>query len=260
MKFTIIISKKDTASLNIYEELKKLKVPNIKVIQCHSIDSDYLDKDLNTDFIIFASKHSSKSLKKTLTVHSIGNFGKAIAGGEDNKLPPTSAAVQKELFLELKKRNNLDYEVSGEATHHGPYLETPSIFIEIGSSQLQWKDKEAANVIAKTIKSIIKKHIPKYKTAIGLGGGHYLPSFNKVLERTNISLSFICPKHNLQSLTEDLLHQAISQTKESIDFILLDWKGLGQEKDKTNKLLKNIDIPVKRVKEILNNEEFSRKH
>ena len=80
-----------------------------------------------------------------------------------------------------------------------------------------------------------------------------MPSFNKVLEKTNIALAYVCPKHNLQHLNEKLLQQAINNSTEKIDFILLDYKGLGPEKDKIKQLTENLDIPVKRIKEVLKN-------
>ncbi|MAH43721.1 D-tyrosyl-tRNA(Tyr) deacylase [archaeon] len=255
MEYEVIISKKDPASMNIGNALKELDYHGkLHVIQERSIYSKDLDHEEN--FLIFATKHESTSLKKTLTVHNPGNWGKADLGGKDFNLPPSTASILKQAFLELKTNNNLDYETSGEATHHGPELNTPSLFIEIGSSNLQWKDPKAAEVIAKSIISLTSKKIPKYKTAIGIGGGHYMPSFNKVLERTNIALSYICPKHNLELLNEDLLQQAIKNTTEKVDFILLDWKGLGLEKEKIKKLTENLNLPVKRSQNVLSDEEF----
>src|SRR3989338_7961052 len=212
MEYKIIISKKDLASLTIYEALKKINfTENVHVIQERTIYTEDIDKKYPADFIIL-----------------------------------------KNALLELKKLNNLDYEVSGEVTHHGPNLSTPSLFIEIGSSPLQWKDEEAALIIAKTIKSIIKNpHPTNYQTAIGIGGGHYMPSFNKIIERTNISLSFICPKHNLESLNENILKQAIEKTKGYVDFLLVDWKGIGEHKEKIKKLAEKINLPLKRVDQVL---------
>ena len=253
MEYKIIISKKDLASLTIYEALKKINfTENVHVIQERTIYTEDIDKKYPADFIIFPTKHQSESLKKTLSVHNPGNWGKAELGGKDSTLPPSNSIILKNALLELKKLNNLDYEVSGEVTHHGPNLSTPSLFIEIGSSPLQWKDEEAALIIAKTIKSIIKNpHPTNYQTAIGIGGGHYMPSFNKIIERTNISLSFICPKHNLESLNENILKQAIEKTKSYVDFLLVDWKGVGEHKEKIKKLAEKINLPLKRVDQVL---------
>ena len=253
MKYKIIISKKDIASLSIYEALKKINfLENVHVIQERTINAEHIDKKYPADFIIFPTKHQSTSLKKTLSVHNPGNWGKAEFGGEDFTLPPSNPIILKNALLELKKLNNLDYEVSGEVTHHGPNLSTPSLFIEIGSSLLQWKDEKAALIIAETIKSIIKNsHPTNYKIAIGIGGGHYMPSFNKVIEKTNISLSFICPKHNLENLNDIILKQAIEKTTGYVDFLLVDWKGVGPYKEKVKELAKKVNLELKRTDQVL---------
>lgn len=258
MIYRIIISKKDLASLAIYDALNKLGFKeNIHVIQERSIEADDIDKKFPADFIIFASKHKADSLKKTLTVHNPGNWSKAELGGRSFNLPPSTAYVLKNAYLELKKLNNLNYEVSGEATHHGPSLSTPSLFIEIGSTQLEWKDENAAMVVAKTIVNLVKNPMPtNYKTAIGIGGNHYMPSFNKILERTNIALSYVCPKYQLEHLNENTLQQAIKNATGFVDFILLDWKGLGQYKDKVKKLAEETNLPIKKVNEVLESEEY----
>ena len=42
----------------------------------------------------------------------------------------------------------------------------------------------------------------------------------------------------LPYLTEEILIEAIEKTQEKVDFILLDWKGLGTEKTRIINLLK----------------------
>ena len=252
MKYSIIISKKDIAALTIYEALKKINfLENVHVIQEKHVDSNYIDQKYPADFIIFPTKHKSDSLKKNLCVHNPGNWGKADLGGKDATLPPSNASILKNTLLKLKELNNLDYEVTGESTHHGPDIATPSLFIEIGSSTLQWKDEEAALIIAKTIESIIKNPQKTYKTAIGIGGGHYLPSFNKILERTDIALSYICPKYALEDLNEKVLSQAIDNTVGKVEFLLVEWKGLGEHKEKIKELAEKVNLPLKRVDQIL---------
>ena len=38
-------------------------------------------------------------------------------------------------LLHYKEELNLDYEVSYECTHHGPSLNVPAMFVELGSSE-----------------------------------------------------------------------------------------------------------------------------
>ena len=51
-------------------------------------------------------------------------------------------------FYTLKKKLKLDYEVSYEVTHHGPSLDVPAMFVELGSSENQWSDSKAAEAVA----------------------------------------------------------------------------------------------------------------
>ncbi len=151
----------------------------------------------------------------------------------------------------MKKLNNLeDFEVTLECTHHGPYLEKPAMFIEIGSSLQQWQNKEAGKIIANAIINILKKE-NNYKTAFGIGGPHYCNNFNKIMERSDIAVGHICPKHMLQFLNKEMILQAIEKIKEKTDFVLLDWKGLGTEKARIAGLLDEMNIKHKRTNKIL---------
>ena len=253
MKKVIIISKKDPASLNIKEELDKINIKT-QVIEQEPIYAESIDKKIDADFFIFATKHRSEKGVNSLSVHTPGNWNKADLGGKEKTLCTSSALLQKIAFLKLSElAKNTNYEVTLECTHHGPFLEKPCMFIEIGSSLGQWKDKNAAQIIAKTIQHLLKDNhqIKKQEIAIGLGGPHYSNTFNKILLRTNIATSHICPKHMLPYLTEEILIEAIEKTQEKVDFILSDWKGLGTEKIRIINLLKELNLDYKKSKELL---------
>jgi D-tyrosyl-tRNA(Tyr) deacylase len=51
-------------------------------------------------------------------------------------------------FMHHKETLNLDYEVSFECTHHGPSLNVPTMFVELGSSFQQWSDLKGAEAVA----------------------------------------------------------------------------------------------------------------
>ncbi|MBI2653549.1 hypothetical protein HYX02_01935 [Candidatus Woesearchaeota archaeon] len=271
----IIASSKDSAGINIRNSLIELfdfekideKFDNNDVFQYNKITnkairlyltnnelihSEQVDKKIDADLFIFASKHRSKENTPSFAVHSIGNWDKAELGGEEGKLCFSSAVLLKNLFVELNNiAKDTNYELTMEATHHGPYVEKPAVFVEIGSTEREWNDKLNGEVIAKTIINALDSKNSNYKVAIGIGGPHYCFSFNKIILRTDVAFSHICPKYLLEKLDENLIKQSIQKTKEKIDFVVLDWKGLGTEKQRIVDLLKGMNLEFKRTDQIL---------
>ena len=266
----IIISKKDSASLNIFENLLKqnewqkvskfqgndvYKFSNsmILIINEFHIYSENLDRkiknDLNIeiDCIIFASRHRSESGTRTLTVHPIGNFKDAKFGGNPETLVPSSPYLMTSA-LRILKRNaqekNLDYMVSFEATHHGPFLSTPAFFIEIGSDENAWNDMIAGEVIAKTISEVINLDIKeKGRVAIGIGGGHYTPRHTDIALSTNLSFGHIIPSYAID-ISDEILEKAISATP-NINSVYFHRKAIKKSRYREMKdwfLKKEIDV------------------
>jgi D-aminoacyl-tRNA deacylase len=271
-KYLIIASKKDKAGINITTRLSQFREnPLLSSMKQESnfdfylVDNEIIytenlnmEKISKYDFIIFASKHSSEKGGKTLSVHPVGNFRKADFGGESGKVCRSSAIFQKQMFEKLKenaKQHHLDdeYAVTMEATHHGPLISKPCLFIEIGSTDTEWNDRRAAFVIAKTIDDVIKTyHENEYnEVAIAIGGPHYCPVFNKIQANSNVAISHIIPQYVLP-LSEEMLKEAIEKTEEEIDFVVLDWKGIGNssERERIMEMLENFRIPCKKTGEI----------
>jgi len=263
-KFAIIISEQDPAAMNIKLKLLQLfKFSNVSIFRnrpvyqlddtsLYSIDSlhittDNLDKEIDADYFIFPSKHKAKSENKTFCVHAIGNFGKAEAGGEENKLVPAMPSHMKSALNKLKELNDINFEVSMEATHHGPYLEKPTMFIEIGSTENEWKNNSAAEIVARVIMSTIEDGW-EHDAAIVIGGTHYNHEANRLMSDSGYAAGHICPKHALEFLDEFMLAQMLH--KSGAKLAVLDWKGLGQYKDKITKMCETLKIEVKKSKEI----------
>jgi D-aminoacyl-tRNA deacylase len=252
LKFTIITPKPDYAGPNIAQELENLGLEYLETEE-RSIYLENIDKTLETDFIIFATTHRGKT-EKMLSVHAPGNWKKAELGGMQGKLCPTSARVLKIFFQELNKNIPPGWQATLECTHHGPYLETPCLFIEIGSNETNWQDKEAGLAIANTIKQAISRvnsSDTRYKTAIAIGGPHYCPNFNKIQLNSQYAISHIIPEYALP-LEESMLDEAINKTQEKIDSVLIDWKGLGksEQKQKILSLLNQKGLSVLRTSEV----------
>src|SRR3989338_6246354 len=261
MQTAIIVSEKDPAGINIKEELIRSfeierlnekfennfiyefnKNTRLYATKTDSIYCENIDKKIKADLFIFATKHQSKSGIPSLSVHSIGNWGKAELRGKSNSLCIAPAAYMKEAIIHLEQYNEIKFDVVQECTHHGPCLEKPAMFIEIGSSEKQWKNKEAAIIIAKTIIAILSSEPPAYKTAFGIGGLHTTPNFKKIMLKSDIAVGHVCPKYSLQNLTEELVREAVKKTEPFAELVILDWKGLGEHKDKIVDMLKSLKL------------------
>jgi len=260
MKFLIVTSRENIAGMNIMKRFKEISDEETLILEKFMLFEDNFDEklDKNYDFIIFASTHKSEKPNKTLSVHAPGNWRKAELGGKEGRVCKTSAFFVKHLFQTLNKEaeNQQDYKVTMEATHHGPYIETPCCFIEIGSSEKEWKDEKAVNIIAETIKKAIesfdeKKAKKEWISAIGIGGPHYTPNFNKVQLNSKYAIGQVIQEYALP-LTREMLKEAIEKTIENPRAALLDWKGLGrqEEKSKTLGILEQSGLKVIRTSQI----------
>ncbi|MDO8517046.1 MAG: D-aminoacyl-tRNA deacylase [Nanoarchaeota archaeon] len=253
MKFAIISSKQDEAGLNIASALKELKISH-SIIKENSIYVENIDKNpefKDADFIIFATKHQSEKHSKTLTIHAPGNWKKADFGGKEGKICPTSAFVLKHFFTILNKENikeKSEYQVSMECTHHGPLIEKPCLFIEIGSGKDEWNDKKAGQIIAKTIQRAIKEKVQtNFIPVIGIGGPHYCPNFNKIQLGEKYAVSHIIPEY-IFPLTKEIIEEAVEKTQEKTDSVIIDWKGTGKSEQRQEliNMLESLNLKVLR--------------
>jgi len=253
MRFAIAYSKLNSAGINIVEQFKQLAyAPQIPIIELKKetiFSEDISEKKYpelrNIDFLIFASTHKSEKGNPSLSLHAPGNWRNADLGGQSGKICKTSAFVLKYLFQELnknykdnKEKLTEEYSVTLEVTHHGPLIDLPCCFIELGSQEKQWQDKEAAKIIAKTILSLQNypnTPIDNWVAIIGIGGPHYAPNFNKIQLNSNYAISHIIPEYSLP-LTEPMLKEAEQKTLENIKEVLIDWKGCGNSESRQNVL------------------------
>ncbi len=152
------------------------------------------------DEVVFLSKHRAASGKPTLTVHPIGNFGKADYGGREGALVPASPSFLSGLLRTLASTaRGLPFEVSYEVTHHGPYLEVPTTYVEIGSDETKWGNLEAAKAMAEALLSWAPADGP---TVVGIGGGHYAPRFTEVTLAKRVCFGHMVAKHVLDGRTD----------------------------------------------------------
>lgn len=229
----ILASVKDIAAENIAAQLRELydfeKVqsqPDVYVgenLQLATVSGGITQitaLPIRADEVIIASRHASESGKPTLTVHAPGDIpsGKLAVAS-----PPTLKSALRELVI-ARDELRLPYEVSLEATHHGPTeLSVPVTFVETGSLPAQWRDKKAAEAVARAIMAAATSPI-KGRQAIGFGGPHYAPRHTQVVLRADVCIGHILPKY--VAIDEELVRHAIARTSGEVELLALDWKGL----------------------------------
>jgi len=270
-KYLIVASKKDKAGINICTHLAQFKENPVISSWAQKPSFDFyfvedeiiftenlnLDKINQYDFIIFASKHQSEKNEKTLSIHSPGNFRDADYGGIKGKVCPSSALFNKTLYEKLNEQlikfNFDNFKATLECTHHGPLIDKPCVFMEIGSTEMEWSNRRAGFIMAKTIQETIEefKENEYREIAIGIGGPHYCPNFNPLQLKSNVAISHIISGHNMP-ITREMILETIKKTFEDVDFALIDWKGLGksEQRQEVIGILEENHIQWKRTSDI----------
>ncbi|MBI5223423.1 hypothetical protein HY990_03300 [Candidatus Micrarchaeota archaeon] len=185
--------------------------------------------EVPTDFpadetLVVLSTHRSKIEEKIFTIHYPGNWSKADLGGSPKCLNVAPASLMKSLSIELERSgHSIGYKFSLEADHHGPTCNLPIIFVELGSTESEWNDKNAASLIAASIVRVLDAKPKTYKTFFGVGGGHYPKLFNKIQldESEGLAVGHIAPKFVLDELDEDLFRQAIEKSVEKVELVII---------------------------------------
>jgi len=129
-------------------------------------------------------------------------------------LVPTDPGLMTQALLLLRKHGEgLGFGISFETTHHGPYLETPAFFIEIGSGPDAWPEPAPAKAIAKVLLGLEGESITKDDAiGIGFGGGHYAPRHTDLVCRMRASLGHMVPDYAVGRVDGAMLDQIIEKT------------------------------------------------
>jgi D-aminoacyl-tRNA deacylase len=271
----LVASNKDVASLNIRKQIldhypfiklakqfqkspiytSELNGKTLKLITLkeESVYAQDLPKNFpSAKLIIFISRHSSQSGKPTLSVHVPGNFADAEFGGLTGQVSVSPAyPMQNALkaLIHFKDKLCLNYDVSFECTHHGPSIDVPAMFVELGSSPEQWEDLRAAEAVAHSaIYSVVSSQTPTSPVVLGIGGTHYNQRFTLLALVGEFAFGHMVPKYAAHHVNEELITQCIVKTLGRVQLAVLDWKGIRSE-DKSTILsaLETVGLPYKKV-------------
>ncbi|MGY5875326.1 MAG: D-aminoacyl-tRNA deacylase [Candidatus Thorarchaeota archaeon] len=271
----LVTSERDIASLNIKDillneygfEVTGQSFEGNPIYRCDEstllvtakddlIYCNHLEAHFQPDAFIFCSRHRAESGKPALLVHSTGNFGSdAQFGGNPHELSVSAGSLITAALQTLYEKRNesglIEFDVSLEVTHHGPTsMATPLLFIELGSDEHHWRNKEGARVVAAAAMDAARVPTDNF-TSIGFGGTHYASKFNRLVLERDIRIGHIAPKYALDEIKHEVVHQMISRSKESVKQAIIDWKGTNStQKAHLFPILEALDIEIIRAKNV----------
>ena len=311
MGILLVASREDPASMNILHALvstgewqnpekfthgdvrmsKNTEAHIVEIDDLH-IWSDGIDEihetetGLEVSEVLVLSRHVSSSAGPALTLHAIGIPGETphgeagIAGGIKGQVVPPSPRFGP-LFREMSRiaiEHGVDgeYDITLEATHHGPLLSRPTLYLEIGSTPDRWVDERAAAVWAEAISKCLglngNEQIGQWQgegdVMIGLGGGHYAPRHRAIISESEVWVGHILAGYALDFQQQDFpdtlpsgnwryaVETSIESTRSAFPggriFVHLDKKSFkGWQREALRHLLAEIKVPILRGREIL---------
>jgi len=200
-----------------YEDLRLVTIDEMH------LESENLDERLppslsEPELVVFLSRHKSESGRPTLSVHPIGNVADAPYGGQEGRLVPASPGWMAGLFDALRGLDPDGYEVTYEATHHGPYLEAPTLFYELGSTRDEWHDEQAARWLAE---ALLAAEPDEGRNVLWVGGGHYCPQVNDAVRDTDLRPGHVIPSWGAsQDVDGEALQRAVKAVPDCEGYVL----------------------------------------
>ncbi len=163
---------------------------------------------IKVDDVVVMSKHSAKSGKPALTAHPIGNYRDNEFGGKPETLVKASPALMSDALRRIVRYNdNPEVQTCFEVTHHGPWLDKPTFYIEIGSDESHWGDKHSADILARVISDLEPED--SYPVAVGIGGGHYAPRFTDVVLKHKVNFGHMIPNYQIEGADDETIARMI---------------------------------------------------
>ena len=235
----VVVNCADVASINQGEALKQLTAWSfVDLVEGHEAWSkqhvrmwylpdgllfeDHLDRRWreatgeHVREVIFPSRHAAASGQASLTLHPIGvphlsDGEQGKFGGFGGQTPPPNPRLAA-WWRMLLERAPVDasveaFDLSLEVTHHGPTLDAPALFIEVGSTEATWGHQGAANLLANIIHDGLfdERHNASWSESehagqpvvITLGGGHYAPRANQLASKNGVWLGHMLASYAL---------------------------------------------------------------
>lgn len=162
--------------------------------------------------LVFPSIHRSEQDRVCLTVHPLGNPGpSAEIGGAPRTLVPTDPGLMAAAVRALAEGGPaVGLNATFEATHHGPTLDLPAMFVEIGYGDEPGPPPAAVALLSRVIPRL--EPDGSDRTALAVGGGHYAPHFTDLVLKRRWAVGHILSRHALAELDASTARSAWAKT------------------------------------------------
>ncbi len=182
------------------------------------IHDEHLDRLLPAELaarrpvLVFPSIHRSERGVAALTVHPLGNPGISHdVGGEPHRLNPTAPRLMTGALRSLAEgAKSLGVPATFEATHHGPSLDLPAFFAEIGFPEHEEPPADAVRILARALSDLTAT--VGDRVAVGVGGGHYAPHFTDLAVKRRWAFGHILSRHALAVADREIAESAYALT------------------------------------------------
>jgi len=265
MRVFLAASRRDPAGLRIAEWLIKhygvktgeeeftLRLSSectLKLVGCEIVYTPGSTIPADTDLAIFLSRHSGRS-PPVLSTHVTGNFGEASLGGESGKLSMAPASKMKLFLMEASRlAEGIGYEAAFECTHHGPTLDCPVMFAEVGSRLENWTDWKAASAVGEAVVYALEER-RSFRAAVAFGGPHINRRYTKAMVEGELAIGHAMSKHYTHLISYSLVEYCIKRTLEPVSTAIIEWKGMrGAERRRLLEALSKLKIPYTRASEL----------
>lgn len=192
-----------------------------KLSDLNGIDEEWSVSANPLTDILFLSRHKASSGQPSLTVHPIGNPRQDLEpyGGVAGKFSPPSprlASLLRDLVATHRLEPHVslsDFDLSFEATHHGPLVSTPAAFVEIGSGESEWARVDAGACWAETLWNALS--VPRAaqdSVLVVVGGSHYMPQIKDLADKyPELAVGHMLPSYVFQDASEDVLQNMVCE-------------------------------------------------
>jgi Uncharacterized protein conserved in archaea len=137
-------------------------------------------------YAIFISRHEMSNPKPLFTVHTPGSWPDVSVAH-----PPLTTSI----FRALCKAAYEPYSCAFEATHHTPNTSVVSAtFVEVGSTENEWRDKKAADTLLQVLEEVLNKPPEGKPAAMVIGDLHYITVGNMALSG-EVDIGHVVPKY-----------------------------------------------------------------